>query len=99
MSVVIIPQFADDTTFYIYPYSKFYVAWSKVNAYKYRERRREGGDEEKKITHKEAIASFDNLFKYLEDSEDFNDKDLTPILEDIQEKNNKGLELFFKNKD
>ena len=24
----------------------------------------------KKITHKEAKASFDNLFKYLEDSED-----------------------------
>ena len=44
--------------------------------YREREEEKEEINEEKKITHKEAIASFDNLFKYLEDSEDFNDKDL-----------------------
>jgi len=45
-----------------------------------REEEKEEINEEKKITHKEAIASFDNLFKYLEDSEDFNDKDLNSLL-------------------
>ena len=45
-----------------------------------REEEKEEKNEEKKITHKEAIASFDNLFKYLEDSEDFNDKDLNSLL-------------------
>ena len=44
------------------------------------EEEKEEINEEKKITHKEAIASFDNLFKYLEDSEDFNDKDLNSLL-------------------
>jgi hypothetical protein len=45
-----------------------------------REEEKEEINDEKKITHKEAIASFDNLFKYLEDSEDFNDKDLNSLL-------------------
>ncbi len=45
-----------------------------------REKEKEEKNEEKKITHKEAIASFDNLFKYLEDSEDINDKDLNSLL-------------------
>ena len=62
---------------------RFRYRWySKVNAhkYRYREEEKEEINEEKKITHKEAIASFDNLFKYLEDSEDFNDKDLNSLL-------------------
>ena len=45
-----------------------------------KEEEKEEINEEKKITHKEAISSFDNLFKYLEDSEDFNDKDLNSLL-------------------
>ena len=45
-----------------------------------REEEKEELNEGKKITHKEVIASCDNLFKYLEDSEDFNDKDLTSLL-------------------
>jgi hypothetical protein len=42
-----------------------------------REEEKEEINEEKKITH---IASYDNLFKYLEDSEDFNDKNLNILL-------------------
>jgi hypothetical protein len=49
------------------------------------EEEKEEINEEKKITHKEAIASYDNLFKYLEDSEDFNDKNLN-ILLNLKEK-------------
>ena len=45
--------------------------------YREREEEKEEINEEKKIAiHKVAIASYDNFFKYFEDSEDFNDKDL-----------------------
>ena len=50
--------------------------------YREREEEKEEINEEKKITHKVAIASYDNFFKYLED---FNDKDLN-ILLNLKEK-------------